>query len=494
MFKKTNLFFTALCLVILSVSFQKALGAEVEVKPGFYDQYVEYLNQMPAPTPLNGGESKDLLEVIPSYRMPFSILKLETTGLKKTDYLAGEKINFSSNLSYKWKGATNIKKIQEVCLEKVKDEAQCKMPQAYKVSEFNNLGVFVQVWRKDQTKEGQDKGDYLIDEFYALTDESLTENEEKNFPVNWTIPQELKGGSYYFLLYLNQNKSFDLLGTPLAVFSETKRVDFEVKNNGQNGLEIDKNNLKVGGLEYAYRRPAPTVKGNQVEVEIPLFNMNETDENAAVKYDLYSWGRTNSKDLIDSKTESQALKANSSKVLKYAFIPGKKDSVYDLKIKITTEKSVTSAYVRFVMDGKHRGIFRFLSFVEEGKEQTPMFCLRDANWSGKFQGKIKLTMGEEKFQEEGSINADDGKCFILKNLLKVKNNECQTVKGEIFDKEGNLVDSKEASVNCGEKQVKQEKIKTQTENLKNSNNNLIYALILFMLLLIGGVVILKTKK
>jgi len=488
----------SLTLLVAVVSFFIPVfskAADVEVKPGFYDQYVEYLNKMPAPTPLNGGPSTDLKEVIPSYRLPFSVLKVELAPGKSLSFAPGDKINLPGVLSYVWKGSDNIKKIQDLCMEKVKDEAQCKMPEAYRIPEFNNLGVYVQIFRKDATKEGQDKGDFLVDEFYSVTGETLLENDKKNFNINWAVPEELKGGNYYFLVYLNQDKSYDLLGTPLVVFSETKRFDFEVKNNASSGIELDKNNIKINGADYAYRRPAPTVKGSEVTVEVPLLNLNESEGQVTVKYDLYRWGRTNSKDLIDSKVESKILKANSGETLKYTFTPNTVDSVYDLKIKTSTDKSVSTAYARFVMDGKHRGIFRFLSFVTDGKEATPMFCLRDANWSGRFQGKVRLTLGDEKFEQEGSINADDGKCFILNNKLRVKNGECKSLKAEILDKGGNTVDSREVSINCGEKrEVKVTGKITNATQTVQLNNNLIYVLILFMLLLIGGVVIIKTKN
>ncbi len=470
-------------------------AADVQLKPGFNDQYAQYLNSMPAPTPLNGAGSPDIMEVVPSYRSPFSVLKIDLAPSKTLSFSPGEKIGLAGTLSYTWKGSDNMKKIHDLCMEKVKDEKQCQMPQAYEIPQFNNLGVYIQVWRKDELADGANKGDFLVDEFYALENQNLSENDKKNFSINWTVPNELKGGNYYFLLYLNQDKAFDILGTPLVVFSETQRFDFEIKDNGSSGIELDKDNIKVGGQDYAYRRPAPTVKGNEVTVEIPLKNLDSTDQQASVKYELYRWGRTNPKDLIDSKVENKVLKANSNEPLKYTFAPNATDSVYDLKIKANTAGSETNSYVRFVMDGKHRGIFRFLSFVSNNGAYTPMFCVRDANWSGSFQGTVKLTMGGEKFEQAGTINADDGKCFIPSSKLQVKGSQCQTVKAEILDKDGKIVDTKEASVNCTEKKAVQKTGTNSSAPVKNqSDNNLIYAFILAILLLIGGVVIIKTKN
>ena len=495
MLQKKRNFCLAFFVIATSFSFWiSARAADVQVKPGFNDQYSQFIKDLPAPTPLNGAVSSDITEVVPSYRLPFSALKIDLSPSKTLSFSPGEKISLAGNLSYIWKGSDNMKKIHDLCMEKTKDEKQCQMPQAYEIPQFNNLGVYIQVWKKDDSQVGADKGDFLVDEFYALNNAQLSENEKKDFNISWTVPAEIKGGKYYFLFYLNQNKSFEILGTPLAVFSETKRFDFEIKNAEASGIELDKNSIKVGDQDYAYRRPAPTVKGNEITVEIPLKNLDNTDQQASAKYELYRWSRTNPKDLIDSKTENQNLKANSLGILKYTFTPNATDSVYDLKIKATTTRSETSSYVRFVMNGQHRGIFRFLSFVSSNGAYIPMFCVRDANWSGSFQGTVRLTIGNEKFEQAGTINADDGKCFILNNKLQVKNNECINLKAEMLDKTGTIVDSQEVSTNC------QKKAATDANNSEVRNqpsNYLTYILAIITLLLIGGAVAfykIKNKK
>ena len=474
-----------LSLIILPQSFARA---EEVTDPGFREKYVDFLNQLPPPTPLNGGESSKVIGSFPSQRFPFSVFKLELKNKKDFVFNAGEKLELTGELEYQFKGNENLKKIETECLKlNENDKEACKTPQILSVSEWNQLGVFVQVWKKDES-EMKDKGDFLVDEFYATEEKSLKENERISFPIKWNIPAGMTEGDYYLLFFVNQNKYFDISGNPLTVFSEAERFDFGVKGE-EKGIELDKDNIKINNLDYAYRRPAPTVEGENVTITLPLKNLGLKTQQANIIYELYRWGRTSPTDLIDTKKETKTLNTGANETLNYTFKPNAIDSLYDLKIKVKTEDSVTSSYVRFVMKDKKRGVLRFLSTVKEGNNLKPFFCLRNANWDGIFKGKVRLSLNNQLLLEEaGSMEASEENCFVTTEALP-QNNDCNVLRAEILDEQSKVTDMREVSFGkCGKTVTTA--IPTKTEE---NNNLLIIIALILAIISIGGIIILKTK-
>ncbi len=489
--KKTGLIVAFLPL-LLFISFFSVVKAEGETSdPNFREQYIDYLKQMAPPTALNGGESSKIKSVFPSQRMPFSVFKFDIQNKNKFSFEPTEKITLEGKLKYTFKGKENLNKIKEICLKASEgDEEACKTPEMLSVPEFNDLGIFVQVWRKDEA-EGKDKGDFLVDEFYGAEGKNSKENEEIKFPLIWNVPTEIPEGDYYMLFFVNQNKYFDLSGNPLTVFSEASRFDFGVKSKGEKGIEIDKDNIKINDKEYAYRRPAPTVSGENVVVTLPLKNLNTKEERAEVTYELYAWGRTNPEDLMDTKKELKSIPGESAENVSFSFKPNERDSAYDLKITAKTDSSKTIAYVRFVMQDKKRGVFRFLSFLSDKENLKPMFCVRNANWEGKFKGKIRLSLNDKVILEEaGSMEASEENCFALNESFPA-NNGCQKLKGEILDEAGKISDERTVeSRNC------KEKISAPAITVEKKDNSWLYIIVASILAIIsiGGIIILKSKE
>ena len=473
--------------------FLPANAAQVEVQPNFLNDYLNFLKALPAPTALNGGGGNDLEEIVPPFKMPFAVFKFDWTGENKQSFSPGESVSLTGKLSYSFKGEENLQKIKNICLEIIKDEKKCQMPPIYEVPQFSKVGVFVQVWRKDPDKTGAEKGDFLVDEFYALEDKSLTQGESLTFPIKWQIPQESAAGDYYLSLYLNQDKYFDLAGTPLTVFSEAKKFDFAVKNEGENkGIEIDKNNIKINGQEFAYRRPAPTVKGEMINLEIPLRNLNQNKEPVAVKFELYRWGQTDPKNLIKTETQNKTLEGKSQEVLRYSFVPDGKESVLDLKVSATNGKSTSVSNIRFTLEEKKRGIFRFLSFVQEQGKLLPVFCVRNANWTGNFSGKVKLSLGNNVWEKEGDIEASEGRCFLLRDQKMQAGEKCSVLQAEIQDKTGFVTEKRELAINCAKAASPEPKntapAKTPVQE-KGASKSLLLLLFLTALVLLGVFVV-----
>lgn len=494
--KKLNLSLTTIALILPLVfcfGFWTR-AAQVEVQPDFYEQYKGYLKELPPPNFLNGKPSKDMEPVVPLQQKPFSLFEI-TLNDSKAKYTAGERLNITANLNYQFKGGETVNKIKEGCLVNIKDKNLCDMPAMHKIPELNDLGVLVQVWKKDQNEISAKKGDFLVDEFYALRGESLKIGGNKDFNIIWPIPNGQARGDYYLAIYLNQNKSFDLLGTPLAPFSEGKRFDFEIENENPSAVEIDKNNLSINRAQYVYRAPAPKLKTGPITVIAPLANIGRNVEQTDVKYELYRWSSADPSDLIDTKTESKLLNVSETANLSYNFQSNSADSVYALKITANSGNSKSTTVIRFIIEGKNRGIFRFLSLVEDKGKLVPMFCGRNANWDGEFAGKVKLALNGQSWEKEGKLAAGEGNCFLVKDdKMQLDSTQCGELQGTIFDQNGEEVDTKKISVNCKAGKADQGIASSSGNIIKG--NRLWFGILAVLVIVIasGGIVIYLNNK
>jgi hypothetical protein len=455
--KKQNSFFVSpavgLVFAGLLILSPKAFAAQlqpgsVKLDPDFGEKATDYILSKPLiPGSFTGKKDVDLEEIYPYFADPINkfTLALRTSGNQQ--YQAGDMVSTEGEINYIFDAA----KAKEIAKSST-DCSSCPSSNVYRYPELNDVGVFVQVFRKDEDKIGSLEGDYLVDEFYAAQGISLSENSKEKIKVSWKIPEETKEGKYYFSLTLNTSQRFSLAGTPLLAHFPASIFDFQVNNskNG-NGAEIDKNNLAINDKSYIYRNPAPTVEpqNGEIKVTVPVSNLNTGEIKVNVKYQLYRWGQEDKADLLNTKDEAKSIGTGEKANLEYSFRPDELNSVYNLKIVAATSRSISTSNVRFVVKDHNRGIFDFIGKArDEQGIANATFCLRDAQWTGYFQGKVVLTAFDAKgkslykFEKEGPIEAAD-RCFVLRGeQYKLDGSLAVSLKGEIFNEDGQLVDQK----------------------------------------------------
>lgn len=431
-----------------------------------------YTKEMITPVYFSSG----VQEIFPFYSDPFVKFNLELNSEKQT-YEKGTTVKMAGTLSFSSQAKEEKERISRNCNNAIlQQKGKCLSSPLYSVDQFSNLGLYVQVFRKDPNQKTSSNGDFLVDEFYAVENVALRENDKKGISFNWKLPEEIKDGDYYFSFIVNEKKSFDLWGTPLVAFSSAKTYNFQVNSGGNKGIEIDKDGLKLNKKDYFYRRPAPTVSAdnnNQITAEIPINNLDQVDKNVKIKYNLYRWGQTNPADIVSNKQEVKTVPAGKKTVAQFSFEPNDLDSIYDLEITAATDTSRSVSNIRFVMTGKNRGTFRFLGIAKpEGKTDSRevMFCLRNANWEGIFEGKVAIELSDQTGKQlknwEGNAGVKaETRCFTPKEL-KVPAEGCVNVKGQIFDKQNRLVDKKEVQNLCAKSQ-KEEKINPSKPDVGN---------------------------
>lgn len=442
------------CLLVLGLSAEaravQSPQGDSLVTPELEKQISEYAQGSASPSVFKDGAQ----EVLPFQVNPYNKFNLTIKG--KQAYQNGQNLEVQGIVSFSSVAQAENQKYLESCKKLLGGPNQCLNSPVYTFPTLDNLGVYVQVWRKDKGENNTVFGDFLITEFFAAQEIDLRENETKNFTVNWRLPNELKEGDYYLAFYLNANKEFELWGSPLVPYSWAKVFDFNVKKEDGigNGIELDKDNIRINDKDYSYRQPAPEISPNEkgeISVELPLANLGETNA-VNLKYELYRFGQTDPENLISVKKETRTVSMGDKVTLNYTFTPEGAESLYSLKILASSKNSLSQSNIRFVVAGKDRGVFRFLGLAKSQNVYSPIFCLRDAAWSGLFQGKVRVAMLDEKgklvknLEREANIKAET-RCFAFSDL-KLEKSTCGVLLGEIRDKQGKVVDKKQVALSC----------------------------------------------
>jgi len=497
---------------ILSAGFAKAelASGKAEFDENFVEDMRGYVDNLPSPGPFTGKKEADLEEIMPFIYPPLTVFDLSVGKEQERNYHRGTEINLKGTLGLSFQTREKLdKNIKDSCRSKGINPGSetCMLPEIY-FPEFADLGVFVQVWRKDESDES-DKGDYLMDEFYAAKDLTLNENERQEFNINWKVPRDLKEGKYYFSLYVNSGKRYNLSGFPTQAFSSGLDYGFNVQGEGENGIELDKNNITIDKSPFIYRQPAPEIKTSEsgIKVEIPVVNLNEAEQTVKLNYTLFGWSQEDYGDVIDAGEEYRNLEPGQISIYTVNIKPADTDSVQNLKITANTGNSKSASNIRLLVKDKNRGLFRFLGLASpETRRDTalPIFCIRNASYFGYFNGKVKLTFTGQNgkpviWEKEGQMLAGNDKCFVVRDSnLKFKKDTCLKIKGEIFDDRGRTVDEREANYSC---QPTEEKSRGNIsgisreyfEDIKKSKKSLI-ALVLIIIGLVAGSLIFITRK
>mgnify|MGYP000903245940 CR=1 FL=1 len=450
----------------------------------------------------------EFTETLPFFNGQFNQFKIDFSEDSRKSYKAGERLDIKGTLSFTSEVENNYLDFKKNCLESTgtTGKSRCLLSPTYLFRHYPETGLFAQIWQRDKEEKGALKGDFLIDEFFVLNGVDLKENDRKEFTLNWKTWPSLANGSYYISLSVINNQNFELFGTPLLAGAPNKIYDFKIENESEEsqGVVIDKNEIKIQGLEYTYRAPAPEVvpsfEDDSINVEIPIVNENKENK-VSLHYELYRWGQTDNKNLLDSKEESRLLKSNERFKANYKFTANELDSVYNLKLTAKTDTSLSTTNIRFVIKNRAKGVFRFIALAQDQGGNYPFFCLKNANWNGIFQGTVSLELKDSlgnlihSAEQKANIRPET-RCFIALDQ-KVESNECLVLKGKITDKQGRLIDEKEFLLPCGSD--KSSKVDNTLKKIGDSiafedNKNWILIFVFILFILVGSFIYLNNKK
>lgn len=501
------------CLGLAVVFYLLSGSAKAANEPGnvqfgadYQSKLIDYMDSLSDPGPFTGAESADIKQVYPLFLSPYANYEINFNSPGKQAYQKGEKLSIKGDLNYSFQSPEKVKKIVgDACQAKYKGkQGACQTNPANYQAKLTDLGIFVQVFRKDEDPEGLKNGDYLVDEFYTnLAHDSQEMSGKLPFDLSWTVPTEIKEGKYYLSLSVNSAKRFDLSGTPLLAYQAAKIFDFSVIKDGENGIELDKNNILINNTPYVYRSPSPTVEplNGEVKIVIPVVNLSSNERTVKIRYEISGWGQEDVAGIIQSGTDTLVIGSSEKSTYEVKVKPEDVSSIQNIRIIAENAGSKSVSNIRFLLKDKNRGNFMYLGLAQSGQEQKsyqPLFGIRNAQYQGYFDGKIKLTVTDKNQQENtweksGKINAKDSYFLVNSDSMKFADLDCLKIKGEIFDSQGRLVDQKETSYQCSKSQIIKNNFSDQILSIQK-NKKVILALVLLIIAGIAGTLIFVSNK
>lgn len=419
---------------------------------------------------LSDFEGGGLERVLPFYSAPFSAFEINLESLENKSFKAGEELSLGMDITFSSKNiASELEKIRDLCFtsnqgrNQAEKELACQSGPLYSFDKMEDVSVLTQIWRQDPNRlGGSQKGDFLVDEFYGAEKIDLLKGETGHFNLRWKVPAGLPSGKYYASFFINQYKSFTLLNFPVNVFSPSNRFDFEIneEETGKGSLVINKDNVKINGYDYSQVLPVPNIKESdgKIKFEVPVLNTGDREVTGELTYRMSRWTQEDPKDKLEEKRRTVTVQGKSQEVLNLEFPADQLDSVCNLQVSVVQENTKSMIDIHFAIEGKNRGVIRFLGVAKDERNvYRPFFCLRNAQWTGQFEGKFSLSFFEGngnkpvgEWVQDGIMESRDDVCFVLKGekIPNLVENKCMKIEGQIFDQNNLSRDKKEIFFNC----------------------------------------------
>lgn len=442
-------------------------GGSIRIEGNINEGLEKFFGSIPPENPFN-SVSSGLSSMVPFPFSPFSQFNITFNSDNRKGFSQGENLNVKGSFDFLSNSQSEINKSIQECLNRfsnLKEEQRkkaCAAPPIYEIPSFGEVGILTQIWKVDEDRQIENqKGDFLVDEFYVAESLEISEGESKDFALSWKIPEGLPNGSYYASFFINSYKRFSLLSFPVNVYSPLSRFDFSVLTDTSfDNVYLDKNNIRINQKEYSQIYPVPIVEPAQgsIGIEFSLVNNSKEDKEVTLSYELFRWTQEDPRNILETEEKKVKIPANNHKNETYKLAVDQLESLYDLRITVVDNGVKSMANIHFSLKGGNRGMFTYLGMGKENGFIRPIFCLRNAQWEGFFEGKVKVTVKKTNGKKlnsgeiEGILEPQDGRCFVLDDSRFRRKAETSLILlGEIFDKNGNKVDQIEILYNSKDK-------------------------------------------
>ena len=371
---------------------------------------------------------------------------------------------------------------------------------------ITNGEVFVRISRKD-IDNSENWGD-IVDEFFPLEKISLKPKETKDIAFLWGIPKGITNGDYKADFFFTVGKKFNLGGLSFSNEVIIGSADFKIKTDNNNYIKFDRSKTKINGKTYHQIGNWPVIdKNSSAKLTQVIKNTFSEPKEVKLFYDLYDWDGLNEKNKIKTDIEKITIPAQSEKEISYIF-PKMNTSVYFLRITAVAgnQKSIINIRLVSPQEKPRLNYPAITSFPKKGEKATLYTCFHNTSVKNT-TGRVVVTLTDENNKEIAKINyqgnipsamfADKTDFVAKKNYKKIN------LKAEVYDKNGNKVDSYETTYNCedfdicpssnDEKPLLSDKIEKTGNFLKTWKGAMIA---IFIIIIIGTitVVVLNIKK
>lgn len=465
---RSALLFASLALGFFIVQTGTALGANDTVGKGsitvgkedISEGLNKLLNSVPPPNPFYGKDSDEFARVTPFPFEPYSKFDITFDPNNRKGFQPNDIVKIKGSFGFSSNSQAEINKVTQECQNKFSSSEEskrniiCASPPIYNLPSFGDVGILAQVWKIDENSSSQKQnGDFLVDEFYVANGLEINAGEKKDFTFSWKLPEGIENGGYYVSFFVNSYKRFSLLSFPVNTFSPISRFDFSVKSeNNTSNIRLDKNNIAINGNSYSQIHPIPILEpvNGKITIEYPINNPGSEGTDVRIKYELFRWTEENPNDVLKTEEKKQNIQPGGKITESFSYGPKDINGIYDLRISVSDPQGNKSmANVHFSIKGQNRGIFTYLGMAQQNELFQPMFCLRNAQLDGLFEGKVKISLSglsgtSKNWEKEGYFEPQDGRCFIILDNKFSKDKDAYNrglkLAGEIYDKNGKKVD------------------------------------------------------
>lgn len=363
---------------------------------------------------------------------------------------------------------------------------------------INNGVLFVRIGR---INEDIIEYNYIVEEKIALDNIFLNPSENKKIDFDWEIQRDLPMGKYQADLFFSVGKKFNLAGLPFTNEIIANSAFFEINSDNEGYVSFDRSETKVNGEKYFHVGSWPSFeKGAEVIINQKLDNAFTQDKEVQVNYNLYYWDSLDEKTLLSNDTEVVTVPANNSVNLEHQ-LPPIDTSVYYLKITAFSGNQKSIVNLRILSPEKiarlnYPAITNFP--LKKGQETTLFTCFHNTTYSN-VGSTVTTSILDESGQEIAQLNYNgpiSGAMSAQKiDFIPKKDYKKLTLKADIKDSSGNVVDAYETTYDCANFNQCDKESSQQVEHQSDGYDILKYSMyVIFAIIFVGIIAFLISKK
>lgn len=283
------------------------------------------------------------------------------------------------------------------------------------------------------------KGNDIIDELIPVESLTLAPGEVNKTHFTWVVPKGVVAGDYRIDYYYVVGEKFELSGLPFTKPDiGSGRADFRIDSFIKDGVFFDR------------AKTAVTKGDTQTIVTQDIKNTSAEPKQATITYELFLENSLNEAGKLNTKTESIVIPAKSSKTLVYTIPERNNHEAYYLHITslVGAQKSVVNTYV--ASKGAHLGFTSLTAFPLTQEQEVTLFGCYTTMPS--IDGSISVSVSDKSGNEVGKASYSGSiggpMLAVVQKILPKSDYNFLTLKAEVKDAQGNVVDSYENTYDC----------------------------------------------
>ena len=280
--------------------------------------------------------------------------------------------------------------------------------------------IYVKVFQtQTDTDSATVNGHFLVDQFVANENVSVSPMESKRLDFTWIVPAWATEGEYRINTYLITSKKFDVAGLVDSDLIYGGITYFDVTSETKRGVRLDKNNVTVDDVDYFFENVDGVEIGTDTRptIKLPLINLTTKVQDVKITYKLVTGGLLNPEP-IDTKREEIQIAAGKTQELAYQIVDTERDDyILIVMAEWHDSLSIVDVNLRRGEAGSKPsiGYLGLSNFPINSDTKTTVFsCL--AGVDNSFSGNLTLTLLDDEGQIVSELSYANFSVFDLGGL------------------------------------------------------------------------------